>query len=78
MMSKHLLCVDSNSSARYFGRAPQTGDAYLRSIRELMRGRINCTWNSLVSDAGILEENRVLTTGVEPMTFRLLVWMLYH
>ena len=31
MISKHLFCIDCDSSARNFGRPPHTGDAYSRS-----------------------------------------------
>ena len=37
MISRHLFCKDRNSSARYFGKLPHTGEAYSRSGRILVQ-----------------------------------------
>ena len=31
MISRHLFCIDCNSSAKYFGKLPHSGEAYSRS-----------------------------------------------
>ena len=51
----------------------------LPNFGKYIRSHFNNRWNFSVSDTIYLkEEIRVLRKEVEPKTFRLLVWMLYH